>query len=414
MGRLETIDWDSETHLREPHAAYAIGRSESPVYPVPGKGVVMVFGYDEVLEALMKPTVFSSRNEQALLGPSINSPRCREIYARGWPQVETLLTNDPPSHTRFKKLVNRAFTREKVDALEGHITGIVDALIDRFANAGACDFVQSLAIPLPCTVIAGQLGIDEADVPRVKAWSDAFIELIGSALTEDEQAARAEQVVAFQHYMKARIDERRSASRADMLTDLLNARVDDERPLDEAELLSVAQQLMVAGNATTTHMLAGGLFTLIDNPAELARVRAEPSLIPNMVEELLRMQTPTQGMWRRATEDTTLGGVPIAAGTMLLLMFTSANRDERYFPDPDRFDVGRDFRTAHVAFSRGIHTCIGMMLSRKELVVAFRRILERLDDIRLDPAHPRPRYIPSPLFRGVHELHITFRGRRSA
>jgi cytochrome P450 len=99
---------------------------------------------------------------------------------------------------------------------------------------------------------------------------------------------------------------------------------------------------------------------------------------------------------------------------MLLLMFTSANRDERYFPDPDRFDVGRDFRTAHVAFSRGIHTCIGMMLSRKELVVAFRRSLERLDDIRLDPAHPRPRYIPSPLFRGVHELHITFRGRRSA
>ena len=324
------------------------------------------------------------------------------------------LSRHPPTHTRFKKLVNRAFTREKVDALEGHITGIVDTLIDRFADAGACDFVQSLAIPLPCSVIAGQLGIDAADVPRVKAWSDAFIELIGSALTEDEQAARAEQVVAFQHYMKARIDERRSAPRADMLTDLLNARVDDERPLDEAELLSVAQQLMVAGNATTTHMLAGGLFTLIDNPAELARVRAEPSLIPNMVEELLRMQTPTQGMWRRATEDTTLGGVPIAAGTMLLLMFTSANRDEKYFPDPDRFDVGRDFRTAHVAFSRGIHTCIGMMLSRKELVVAFRRILERLDDIRLDPGHPRPRYIPSPLFRGVHELHIKFRGRRDA
>jgi cytochrome P450 len=414
MGRLEMIDWDSEAHLREPHAAYAIGRQESPVYPLPGKGIVMVFGYDEVLEALMKPTVFSSRNEQALLGPSINSPRCREIYARGWPQVETLLTHDPPSHTRFKKLVNRAFTREKVDALEGHITGIVDALIDRFADAGQCEFVQSLAIPLPCTVIARQLGIDDADVPRVKAWSDAFIELIGSALTEDEQAARAEQVVAFQHYMKARIDERRTAPRADMLTDLLNARVDDERPLDEAELLSVAQQLMVAGNATTTHMLAGGLLTLIDNPAEVARVRADPALIPNMVEELLRMQTPTQGMWRRATEDTVLGGVPIPAGTMLLLMFTSANRDEKYFADPDRFDVTRDFRTAHVAFSRGIHTCIGMMLSRKELVVAFRRILERLDDIRLTPGTERPRYIPSPLFRGVHELQISFRAKGAA
>ena len=411
MGMLEGIDWDGEEHLREPHAAYAIGRRESPVYPVPGKGIVMVFGYDEVLEALMKPQLFSSRNEQALLGPSINSARCRAIYARGWPQVETLLTNDPPSHTRFKKLVNRAFTRERVDALEDGITAIVDGLITTFAASGRSEFVRDFAIPLPCTVIARQLGIDDADVPRVKAWSDAFIELIGSALSEDEQVERAAQVVEFQHYMKARIDERRTAPRADMLTDLVNARVDDERPLDEAELLSVAQQLMVAGNATTTHMLAGGLLTLIDNPAEVARVRADPSLIPNMVEELLRMQTPTQGMWRRATEDTTLAGVPIPAGTMLLLMFTSANRDEKYFPHPDRFDVGRDFRTAHVAFSRGIHTCIGMMLSRKELVVAFRRILERLDDIRLDPAHPRPRYIPSPLFRGVHELPIVFRAR---
>ncbi|MFM7274349.1 MAG: cytochrome P450 [Gammaproteobacteria bacterium] len=411
MGKLETIDWDSEAHLREPHAAYAIGRQESPVYRVPGKDLVMVFGYDAVIEALMKPLVFSSRNEQALLGTSIHSPRCREIYARGWPQVETLLTNDPPSHTRFKKLVNRAFTREKVDGLEGQITGIVDRLIDAFAAAGHCEFVRDFAIPLPCTVIARQLGIDTADVPRVKAWSDAFIELIGSALTEEQQVERALQVVEFQHYMKARIDERRTAPRADMLTDLLNARVDDERPLDEAELLSVAQQLMVAGNATTTHMLAGGLLTLIDNPAELARVRADHSLVPNMVEELLRMQTPTQGMWRHATEDTALAGVPIPKGTMLLLMFTSANRDAKYFPDPDRFDVTRDFSTAHVAFSRGIHTCIGMMLSRKELVVAFRRILERLEDIRLDPARPRPRYIPSPLFRGVHELPITFRAR---
>jgi cytochrome P450 len=409
--RLDAIDFDSEQHLREPHADYAIGRRESPVYKMPGKDLVMVFGYDQVLEALMKPMVFSSRNEQALLGPSIHSARCREIYARGWPQVETLLTNDPPSHTRFKKLVNRAFTREKVDALEAHLVGMVDSLIDGFAAAGHCEFVRQFAIPLPCTVIAQQLGIDEADVPRVKAWSDAFIELIGSALSEDEQAKRAEQVVEFQHYMKARIDERRTAPRADMLTDLLNARVDDERPLDEAELLSVAQQLMVAGNATTSHMLSGGLLTLIDNPAQIARVRAEPALIPNMVEELLRMQTPTQGMWRQAVQDTELGGVAIPAGTMLLLMFTSANRDEKYFRDPDTFDVGRDFSTAHVAFSRGIHTCIGMMLSRKELVVAFRRILERLDDIRLTPGVERPRYIASSLFRGLHELQISFRAR---
>ena len=161
---LDTMDWTDEEHLREPHAVYRKGRRECPVHKVPGQDLVMVFGYDEVIEALMKPMVFSSRNEQALLGSSINSARCREIYARGWPQVETLLTNDPPSHTRFKKLVNRAFTREKVDALEDQVTGIVDGLIDRFAAAGHCEFVRAFAIPLPCTVIARQLGIDEADV----------------------------------------------------------------------------------------------------------------------------------------------------------------------------------------------------------------------------------------------------------
>ena len=408
MEKLEAIDFFAEAQLREPHAGYAAARQQHPVYKVPGQDMVMVFGYDQVLEALMKPNVFSSRNEEALLGNSIHNPRCREIYARGWAQEQTLLTNDPPSHTRFKKLVNRAFTRDKVEAMEGHITGIVDALIDQFIDDGHCEVVSQFAIPLPCTVIAQQLGIDESDVPQVKRWSDAFIELIGSELSEDEQAQRAELVVEFQHYLNARIDERRTNPKQDMLTDLLNAWVDDERPLNSDELLSVAQQLMVAGNATTSHMLSGGLLTLIDHPEQFAKVRANPALIPNMVEELLRMQTPTQGMWRHATVDTELGGVPIAAGTMLMLMFTSANRDEKYFKNPEAFDVERDFSAAHLAFGRGIHTCIGMMLSRQELACAFRRIFARLDNIQLQSADARPEYLPSLMFRGLHNLSITF------
>ena len=327
---MPAIDLTDEAFLREPHATYALARSEAPVYQVPGQDLVMVFGYDQVLEALMKPTVFSSRNEEALLGPSIHNPRCQEIYQQGWPQVETLLTNDPPSHTRFKKLVNRAFTRERVAGMAGHITAMVDKLIDDFIDRGRCEFVSEFAIPLPCIVIAQQLGIDEDDVPKVKAWSDAFIDLIGSELTPEEQEERAHQVVEFQHYVKARIDERRTEPREDMLTDLVNARVDDERPLDEAELLSVAQQMLVAANTTTSHMLSGGILTLIDNPEEFAKVRANPDLIPNMVEELLRLQTPTQGMWRRAVEDTELGGVKIPAGTML---------DEAWVEQLDRLGI---------------------------------------------------------------------------
>ena len=405
---MPAIDLTDEAFLREPHAAYAAGRQHEPVYKVPGQDLVMVFGYDEVLQALMKPNLFSSRNEEALLGPSIHNPRCQEIYKQGWPQVETLLTNDPPSHTRFKKLVNRAFTRERVAGLADHITAMIDGLIDDFIDRGHCEFVDEFAIPLPCIVIAQQLGIDERDVPMVKGWSDAFIELIGSELSPEEQEERAQKVVQFQQYMKARIDERRIEPREDMLTDLVNARVDDERPLDEAELLSVAQQMLVAANTTTSHMLSGGILTLIDNPEQFAKVRANPDLIPNMVEELLRLQTPTQGMWRSATEDAELGGVSIPAGTMLILMYTSANRDEKYFANPDSFDVERDFSTAHVAFSRGIHTCIGMMLARQELVCAFRRIFSRMGDISLTEGMQRPEYVPSLLFRGLETLDISF------
>ncbi len=405
---LAGFDFFSEEHLRNPHPGYELARDESPVYKIPGQDAIWVFGYDEVLEALMNPKVFSSKNREALLGNAIYDPKCQEIFERGWPQVDTLLTNDPPSHTRFKKLVNRAFTRERVDGMEEYLLEVIDNLIDSFIDSGECELVQDFAIPLPCNVIAAQLGVPQEDVEMVKEWSDAFIALIGSELTPDEKAEQAEMVVKFQHYMMARLDERRSDPKEDMLTDLLNARVDNERPLDDKELLSVSQQILVAGNTTTTHMITGGVLTLIENPDQLEKIREKPDLIPNMVEELLRMQTPTQAMWRRATEDTELGGVEIPKDSLLMLAFTSANRDQKHFDNPHSFNVERDFTSAHVAFSRGVHTCIGMMLSRKELVCAFRRIVERLENMRLDTSKPVPQYIPSLIFRGLETLYMKF------
>ena len=405
---LAEFDFFGEAHLRNPHPGYELARRESPVYKIPGQEAVWVFGYDELLEVLMNPKVFSSKNREALLGNAIYDPKCKEIFEQGWPQVDTLLTNDPPSHTRFKKLVNRAFTRERVDGMEDYLLEVIDDLIDSFIDQGECELVREFAIPLPCNVIAAQLGVPQEDVSMVKEWSDAFISLIGSELTSDQKAEQAEMVVKFQHYMMARLNERRAEPKEDMLTDLLNARVDDERPLDENELLSVSQQILVAGNTTTTHMITGGVLTLIENPDQLEKIREDLDLIPNMVEELLRMQTPTQAMWRRATEDTELGGVKIPEGSQLMLAFTSANRDEKHFENPHKFNVERDFSSAHVAFSRGVHTCIGMMLSRKELVCTFRRIVERLENIHLNPARPAPQYIPSLIFRGLEQLDIIF------
>lgn len=406
-----TIDLSSESFLREPHESYRLGRQHHPVYRVPDQNLIMVFGYDPLLEALMKPKVFSSKNTESVLGASIHNPECQEIYREGWPQVDTLLTNDPPSHTRFKKLVNQAFTKERVDGLQGHFEAMADKLIDGFIAKGQCGFIDEFANPLPSKVMAQQLGIQEKDIAKIKVWSDAFIDLIGTDMTSDEQIQRARLVVEFQHYMKGCLDERRIHPSQDLLTDLVNARVDEETPLNEAELLNVAQAILVAANTTTAHMLSGGLLRLIDNPEQYAKVQDHPELIPNMVEELLRLQTPTQGMWRTAAEDTELGGVAIKKGEMLLLLFTSANRDEKYFPNPDDFDVERNFSAAHVAFSRGVHTCIGMMLARQELVCAFRQILKRMDNITLANPSQRPRYEASLIFRGLETLDIAFTAR---
>lgn len=406
-----TIDLSSESFLREPHESYRLGIQHQPVYRVPDQNVIMVFGYDPLLEALMKPKVFSSKNTESVLGASIHNPECQEIYREGWPQVDTLLTNDPPSHTRFKKLVNQAFTKERVDGLQGHFEAMADKLIDGFIAKGQCGFIDEFANPLPSQVMAQQLGIQEKDIAKIKIWSNAFIDLIGTDMTSDEQIQRARLVVEFQHYMKGCLDERRIHPSQDLLTDLVNARVDEETPLNEAELLNVAQAILVAANTTTSHMLSGGLLRLIDNPEQYAKVQDHPELIPNMVEELLRLQTPTQGMWRTAAEDTELGGVAIKKGEMLLLLFTSANRDEKYFPNPDDFDVERNFSAAHVAFSRGVHTCIGMMLARQELVCAFRQILKRMDNITLANPSQRPRYEASLIFRGLETLDIAFTAR---
>jgi cytochrome P450 len=170
--------------------------------------------------------------------------------------------------------------------------------------------------------------------------------------------------------------------------------------------MSILQQLMVAGNETTTSTLAGGLLLLIRNPDELAKVRADRSLIPNMVEEMLRLESPTSGLWRVVTRDTEVAGVPVKGGTMLMARFAGANRDPMKYPEPDRFDAERRNARTHLAFGRGIHMCVGNMLSRKELVVGFQEILERVGEMALAPGATLE-WKPNMLLRGLSALPVT-------
>ena len=396
--------------LANPFELYQQLLATQPVVALPGANITLVLSYALVAEATGRIEDFSNDFQGLLSGLRSEDPDVKAILEDGWPQVNTLLTADPPVHTRFRKLVNLAFSMKRVDAMEAHMREIVIALIGGLADRGECEFVRDFAIPLPVQMISEQIGIDRADFATVKRWSDAFADRLGGMISKERELECAREVVEFQHAMKAQIEERRAMPKDDLLSDLVNAQVEGERPLDDAELLSILQQLMVAGNETTTSTLAGGLLQLIRNPDQLRKLQDNPSLIPNAVEEMLRTESPTAGLWRVVARDTELGGVALKQGTMLMLRFAAANRDPARFEEPDRFDVERKNARTHLAFGRGIHMCVGNMLSRKEVTVAFQELIARLNGFEVTDESAL-QYPPNMLLRGLSALPIRFRRR---
>ncbi|HTO09708.1 MAG TPA: cytochrome P450 [Myxococcota bacterium] len=395
--------------LEDPWAWYAELRARAPVFRDPFTGIFHVASYELVLAALRDFETFSNRFAPAMgagAGALSGDPELAELAAKSYPPIDTMLTADPPEQRRFRGLVNKAFAPRRVDSLEPEIEKLAQALIDGFAGEGRCEVLSQLAVPLPLTVIADQLGVPRADLSRLKRWTDGFTaQLSGLAAGEDARDA-VRRIVEFQQYFAARIEDARRAPREDILSDLVRARLEGERSLDVPEMLSILQQLLVAGNETTASALAEGLLLLARHPEQLARAQAEPALVPNLVEEVLRLSTPTAAMWRRTKRATELGGVAIPEGAMVLLRFASANRDESRFPEPDRFDLARANAGEHLAFGHGIHFCLGAVLARRELTVAFRALFERFAAFRLVPGAPEPRHKPSVLLRGLGELRL--------
>jgi cytochrome P450 len=374
-----------------------------------GMNTWVVYSYDLCSEAAAKPEIFSN-DFTALMGREADED-IQAILAEGWPDLPTLLTADAPVHTRNRKLVNLAFSAPRVNAIEADMRQKSIDLIEAFADRGECEFVEEFGVPLPVAMIAGQIGLDD-NPKQVKLWSDAAVDRFSQMVDHDRKLECARSLVEFQHYMKGLIDDRRANGGNDLLTDLVEARIEGETPLIDPEIMSLMQQFMVAGNETTTSTLAGGLLQLIRNPDQMAKAKAaaggrDPKVIGNLVEEALRYETPTAGMWRIVKADTELGGVSIPAGAVVQLRYAAANRDPKRFPDPDTFDIDRTNARTHLSFGKGPHMCVGNMLSRKEMLVAFDELLERLDNFTV-PDEKAIRIMPNILLRGVTHLPITF------
>lgn len=400
--------------IADPFDYYRAWTPKSPVVQL-SEGMFLVLSYDLCVQATGDVETFSNNFQGTLSGAMAEDGDVAAILAEGWPQVDTLLTADPPTHTRFRKLVNLAFSMKRVAAIEEDMRRVVIDLIEKMAAEGEADFVRDFGIPLPVAMIASQIGMTGDDLDKVKRWSDAFVDRLGRMIPKERELECAREVVEFQHFVKAKIDERRANRTDDLLSDLVYAEVDGERPLEDAEILSIMQQLMVAGNETTTSALAGGLLQLIDNPDQMAKAvtaadEGNERAIINLVEEVLRTESPTAGMWRMVLKDAEIGGMKIPKGAMVQLRYAAANRDPAKYPDPDRFDIERANARSHLAFGKGIHMCVGNMLSRKEMAVAYSELLKRLKGFRVAEGHT-PSWPPNMLLRGLTTLPITFERR---
>jgi cytochrome P450 len=335
---------------------------------------------------------------------------------------QTLLQMDPPRHRQYRNLVSPSFTPRALGRMAERIAAITQELLDQVRPLGHIDFIPDFAYPLPTIVIAEMLGVPTADRPLFKTWADGLLDFqlsdtevvqAGRNLQSREQDPRDNPEMQriqrlfeeMYDYFEARLEERRSQPRNDMMSELLVAEVDGER-LNKDDLIGFCILLLLAGHITTTNLLGQAVRCFSEHPDAYAQVRTHPELVPGAVEEVLRYASPVWRTIRTTKTDITIDGATIPANSLVFAWLASANRDERQFPEPERFDITRE-PNHHMAFGHGIHFCLGAPLSRLEASIALPMLIEQLPDLHVVADQPMQLYGGSALF-GFKHLPVAF------
>jgi cytochrome P450 len=399
---------------QDPHPRYRAMQEETAVYEVPGPlPMKFVTRHGDLVPVLRDFATFTNNFGNTGMPPTGDVvERLKAVQAKGWPPVSTMLTVDPPWHTRYRGTVAPYFTPRRIGELRPAIEAICERLFDDIVGKGPVDFVPRFGVPLPIEAIAVVLNVPTDRMADFKRWSDDSIATIGSMISDDARVAAQEGIVEFQHYFAEQLERRRAEPTGDLMSDLVQAVIDDgdggKRPLEMAEALSILQQLLVAGNETTTKALTEGVRLLAQNPHEWQKLRANPARAALVTEEVLRLSTPTQGMFRIVANDAEVAGCPVHKGDRMVLVYSAANRDPSVFgDDSDEFNPDRPNLKEHMAFGKGIHFCIGAPLSRLEMQVAFETLARKVSHISLADDNTFE-YFPSFILRGLKRLTVEF------
>lgn len=409
---LPAVNPHDDAFYQDPFPTYAMLRSESPVYEIPDTpGLFFVTTWSLVREALMDPGRFSNVMPHArrTSPPAEVAADVEALRAQGYPYTPALGTNDPPQHTRYRKMVNRAFTVRSLAWMEPLVDEVADTLAAALPDDEVVDIMEAVTIPLPVWAIMRILGLDDKYRDDLRRWSDSSNASLGGKLTADRWIETERDVLEYQQVICRELDDRRENPRDDLLSTLVQAEP-GETPLTNAELVWLIRELIVAGNETTIRALADIILNLDTMPGVWDRLRDDEQFRRGVVEEGIRLAAPVMGLWRKATCDTEIGGVAIPAESTLFLAFSSANRDDSVFEDPNAFDPLRQNVREHLAFGHGIHVCVGAGLARIEAVSALRALADNVSALEVVDRDAL-RYGPSYGLRGLMGLPVRVRRR---
>jgi cytochrome P450 len=417
----QTIDFFfDESLVEDPYAYFDELRSVCPVLPLDHLGVVAVTGYDEASDVYRDTDSFSSCN--SVIGPFATFPVPLEgddvsdivaEYRHELPMHEHMVTMDPPEHTRERGLLMRLITPRRLKANEEFMWGLADRQLDEFLADGRCEFISAYTQPFAMLAVADLLGVPQEDHERFRA---GFFRTgtIGEVGAGEDGSVGENPLSWLDEEFAAYIEDRRREPRKDVLTDLALATYPDGATPEVLSVVRTATFLFAAGQETTARLLATAIKHLAEHPELQDELRADRELIPNFLEEALRLESPVKADFRLTRRSTSIGGLDIKAGTPVMLLNGAANRDPRRFECPHEFRVDRANAQSHIAFGRGVHSCPGGPLARAEARISVERILERTRNIRLSEEHHGPAgarrfdYEPTWILRGLTNLHIEF------